>query len=260
MQSEVEKFFDGLPSAEGQGRVQDFLKEEAGTGNVITEQVVTEGTPEKGDEPRKNRRHRRLETQLQTERELRIAAEARAAGKSEAERFAQVVTDVPDKWLRIYGDTPESRAAWAVQKELFDGFKSEAKAEAIQEIEERQNQARKQEKEFESFIDSELEEIEDEFDVDVTSDTPAARKARREFLEVVEKLSPKDDKGVITGYADFSEAWQMYQKSKGTVKDDTVDRQKELAARGMERTVTTEQPNKVVSGDERWLRDNGIIQ
>lgn len=259
-QSEVEKFFDGLPSTEGQGRVQDYLDEEQGAGNVTPEKEGAEGTLEKGDEPRKNRRHRRLEQQLQTEREARIAAEARAAGKSEAERFVQGTTgDVPEKWLRIYGDTPESRQAWSVQKELFDGVKSEAKAEAIREIEERQEKARQQEKQFESFIDTELENIEDEFEVDVTSDTPAARKARREFLELVEKLSPKDANGTITGYADFQQTWEMYQKSKTDKKDTTVDRQKELANRGMERTTTTT-PQREVSGGEQWLRDNGIIQ
>lgn len=258
--SEVEKFFDGLPSTEGAGRVQDFLSEEAGTGNITAENAGSTETLEKEGEPRKNRRHRRLEKQLQDEREARIAAEARAAGKSEAERFTQsVATDVPDKWLRLYGDTPESRQAWVVQKELFDGVKSEAKAEAIREIEERQDKARKQEKEFESFIDTELEEIEDEFYVDVTSDTPAARKARREFLELVEKLSPKDEHGTITGYADFGEVWKQYSSSK-TTKDTTVDRQKEIAARGMERTTTTENVRREVSGGEQWLRDNGIIQ
>lgn len=260
-QSEVEKFFDGLPSEETQGRVQDFLNEE---GKKPESTTPAEGgaveTPEEGTGPRKNRRHRRLEKQLQEEREARIAAEARAAGRSEAERFAQGVnTDLPPEWLAVYGDTPESRQAWSVQKKLFENFQESAKQSAIQEIEQRQAAARQQEKEFESFIDTELEEIEDEFNVDVTSDAPAARKARREFLELVEKLSPKDENGTITGYADFQEVWRQYSNSKTKVVDTTVDRQKELAARGMERTTVTT-PTREVPGGEQWLRDNGIIQ
>lgn len=260
-QNEVDKFFDGLPSDEP---VQaDILADEApkdGAGTEKEGEGAGDGSEKGQPSERKNRRQRRLESQLQTERELRIAAEAKAAGRTEAEQFSRAVTaEPPEKWLRIYGDTPESRMAWNLNKELFEDYAKKAKDEALSEVDARQKKVADQQKEFESFIDAELEGIEDEFDVDVTSDSPAARKARREFLELVEKLSPKDGSGVITGYADFGEAWQLYQKQKAEPKDGTVDKKKDLASRGMQRGGGEEPAEKQrTPGFFGWMNDAGI--
>jgi hypothetical protein len=234
--NEVDEFFKGLPGE--QPKDADIFEEE----QKNKEGAPAEGaegeappTPAEGGEPRKNRRHRRLEQQLQAEREARIAAEARAAGMAERGAGASAPTDVPDKWLRIYGDTPESRTAWALQKEMFDDVAKNARDSALQEFEARQKAEKDEAARFESFIDAELEDIEDEHNVDVTSDAPAARKARREFLELVTELSPKDEHGNITAYADFGAAWKQYAARKAGKPADN-SRQKELADRSMARS------------------------
>ena len=233
-ESEVDKFFDGLPSEESKN--VDIFERETPEGEQKKEgsEKSNEGEPAEG-EPRKNRRHRRLEAQLQVEREARIAAEARAEGKSEAERFSRSsdVQGPPDKWIRIYGDTPESRTAWQLQKEMFDDVAKSTREQTLAEIEARDKKRVDEQKKFESFIDGELEGLEDEHNVDLTSDAPAARKARREFLELVAELSPKGEDGSITAYADFEAAWKQYQKGKTEKLDPDAARRKELASRSM---------------------------
>ncbi len=248
---EVDNFFDGLPEAD---------KEVA---NIFDAEIPEKGEKKedpKEEEPegRKNRRHRRLEKQLQTERELRIAAEAKAEGRAEAEGSSKEasVDGMPASWKATYGDSPESRQAWAVQSEIMAQYAEQAKTAAIAEIEHTQAQERAAQKEFETFIDNELESIEDEFDVDVTSNSPAAKKARREFLDLVQQLSPKDEDGQVTGYADFQEAFKIYQEKKS--KPDN-SRQKEIASRSMERPGSETAPErKQTPGFFGWRTDMNL--
>lgn len=224
--SEIDNFFGGLQGEDKQE--QDIFDQKT--------PAPVEGEPQSSEEPHKNRRHRRLEEALQKERESNIALNERIKVLSEQERFVKETSqgEVDDRFLRIYGDTPETRQAWKLQQDLIAEYAARAKEEAIQEIENRNLETRKQQKEFEDFIDNELESIEDQFNVDITSDAPAARKARREFLEVVQQLSPKDEDGTVTGYADFNAAWEMYQLKREREKSPaSVNRQKEIASRTM---------------------------
>lgn len=240
----VDEFFEGLP------------KEDKEQADIFDEKPVV-----KDEQPHKNRRHRRLEEQLQAEREARLIAEAKVQAVSEVNKFkaeASSEDNTPEKWLRIYGDTPESRQAWSIYAETLNDYMSKAKDEAVKEIESRQLNAQKQEKEFESFIDTELEAIEDQYNVDVTSDAPAARKSRREFLEMVQQLSPKDEEGKLKAYADFGAAWQQYQllKDKGA---SSTERQKDLAARSMEKGGSSApQGTQPTSGFRGWMKDFNI--
>lgn len=261
--NEVDKFFEGLPSEETKN-VDIFEKEgtEEGQKKEGSEKGNEGEGLEKGGEPRKNRRHRRLEQQLQDEREKRLIAEAKAEGKSEAERFARATdAPVPDKWLRIYGDTPESRAAWAIQKEIFDEQAKAVREDTLKEVEARDQKRADEQKQFESFIDGELEGLEDEYNVDLTSDAPAARKARREFLELVAELSPKGEDGAITAYADFDAAWKQYRKGKNEKKPDPdAERRRELAQRSMDSNSGGGDPPQrdTTPGFFGWMKDNGL--
>ncbi len=251
-ENEVDKFFDSLPS-EDKKQVDIFE-----TPTEKTEPAAEGAEDAKAEKPerRENRQTRRLKEQLQQEREARIAAEARAEGRRDVEKQG-VPTDVPDAWLRMYGDTPESRTAWNLNKGILSEFAENAKKAAIAEIKAEAENEKSQAKKFEAFIDSEFEGIEDDFGVDITSNAPAAKKARRELLELVESLSPKDGDGNLTGYADFSETWKLYQERRQEKKSAAPN--KELASRGMERSgdvaLTEKQPTPGFFG---WKRDLGL--
>lgn len=249
--------------------LNEFLKDIPDTDKDIFKESLIETPPEKGEEKPpekeedgyKNRRHRRLEAQLDKEREARIAAEARAQALSETRQFAQEVgtDDVSQKLATLYGTDDNGKRAAQITKELLESYRVQAKEDALKEVEGRQQKALQEQRQYESLIDSELESIEDEFNVDVTSDAPAARKARREFLEVVQALSPKDKDGAITGYADFSGAWEMYQLKRAKDKpSDTVNRQKDLADRSMTKSGSVDTSKEENDTQLQWLRKNGI--
>lgn len=250
--NEVEKFFETLPS-EDKKLVDIFEKPLPEKGNGA-ESLEKEG------EPRKNRRTRRLETQLQEElgkvRDLRIAEEARAAQRNEGARNASP-SDVPDKWIRVYGDSPESRTAWQLQKEIFDEHADKIREEARRDLQKEREDSAKKQKEFDAFIGTELETLEDEYDMDLTSSAPAAKKARREFLELVESLSPKGADGELTAYADFGEAFKIFQQKANEKNSPEAERRKELAARSMNQATgnASEQTKDRTAGFWGWQKD-----
>jgi hypothetical protein len=233
--SSVQDFFDNLPDEDKQEA--DILD----SGAPKTADDAAKG--DKGDDTddekggHKNRKHRRLEAALEREKEARIAAEARANALSENGGTRETRKDIDTRLTRVFGDTDDAKAASQLFQELLDDAAQKGKDEALREMKDSRERERKEQVQFETFIDTQLESIEDEFNVDVTSNAPAAKKARREFLEMVQKLSPKDESGTITGYADFGETWELYQdKRKTAEKPATADRQKDLAARSMERS------------------------
>lgn len=243
-ESAVQDFFDQLPQEDKEAA--DIFG--AAPEEQEPEKEQTQQEPEK--ERRPNRQQRRESKQLQWEREQRIAAEARAKALEEAHQTAKS-ENVDERLLRLYG--AENIEAARLHQELLNDARNQGAEEAYRRMQESQEAARKEQEQFESLIDASLEDIEDQYDVDVTSDSPAARKARREFLELVQKLSPKDSAGNITAYADFSETWELYQAKR---EKPTETRAKEVAARTMEKTAAGQPaPKAPTPGFRGWMKD-----
>lgn len=217
---------------------------------------------EEETEPRKNRRERRLEAKLQSERETSIELAARLKALSETDRFKKEVAPDADLHAILFGDaaeTPETRATASRLAKVLESHTVRARDEALKAFKEDQEKAIKAEKDAEKLLDSELEALEDEYDVDLTSDSPAARKERREFLEVVQKLSPKDSEGNIKDYADFKEAFEIFQSRKE--RPDTT-RQKGLASRSMTRSSSSASStgkSLEEQNTEKYLIEHGFI-
>lgn len=265
--NEIDKFFGDLPGEDKS--VQDIFNDKPGQNNLPAEGngedpngKKDEGIDVEKGEVRKNRRHRRLEEQLQRERESNIALNERIRVLSEVRTGAESKPgEMPAEWIALYGNTPEAKTAWELQERLINKAKDDAKKEAIAEFQQQQEAAVRQQKEFETFIDSELENLEDTYDVDLTSDAPAARKARREFLELVQKVSPKDEQGNIASYADFESTFELYKTQKeGAKKDPTVDRQKEIAAKTMQESSSGAPlaTQRHTPGFRGWQKDYGL--
>lgn len=248
MENEVEKLFGDL---EKDKPAEDILKEEI-------------PTPEKEEEEEspKNRRDRRLEERYQRERESNIALSARIQVLTEADRFRQDIEskdDVPVDWLNIYGGTtPEgqeaAKRAWKLQQELLEQTSQKAEDRAYERIKAEQNSIVEEQKGYESEIDSRLEYLEEEYNVDLTGNNASATKARKEFLELVQALSPKDDEGNLTGYADFDSTFKIYQQSRKT----DNSRQKELGSRSMQTSgkVNVSKENEIA--EIKAIRAQGI--
>lgn len=214
--------------------------------------------PEKDSEPRKNRHHRRLEQQLEREREARIAAEARNQAMIEMSA-GKTLNDIDPILTQLYGNEERGKEAALLHQKLLDSYAQRAEEKALEKFQSIQTEREQEVKQFENFIDSEFEEIEDSHNVDLTSNAPAARKARNEMLELLEKISPKDDNGNITEYADMSGVYEMYQLKHAQEKGGASDRQKEVASRGMVKGDNSPTPEKKPTpGMRGWETDYGL--
>lgn len=248
--NEIDKFFGDLPS------------EDKDIADIFDEKPETVAKPKEGEdipakEPRKNHQHRRLEKQLAEEREARIRAEAIAQTRAENRNESQGAS-VDERLYRIFSNDDIGKAGAATLAELLRETHTKAKEEALEEIQQRIATEQTQQREFESFIDNELESIEEDYDVDITSDAPAARKMRHELRALVEKLSPKDENGLLTGYADFKETFELYQARKEKAAD-TTSRAKEVAARSMAKPGSTAPaPQQPTPGFRGWMKDFNV--
>lgn len=257
--NEIDKFFDDLPKQDQ--KVADVFNDKKPEEAPEKEEEVIENkeeSPEEG-EPRKNRRHRRIEEQLQKEREANIALAERVKILSEVDKFAKD-EGIDPRIAKMFDGSDIGKENALRLSEVISDMSAKAKEEALQEIEQREARKQEEQKEYESFIDNELESLEDEYNVDLTSDAPSARKARRELLEMVSDLSPKDENGTITGYADFHSTFQVLQKTRTEQKVDN-SRRAEIASKSMQRSGNNSpQRTDVTPGFRGWEKDFGLGQ
>lgn len=140
---------------------------------------------------------------------------------------------------RIIGnDTPEKISALKDFRRVLGGLEERGAQRALKELQSRESEMKEAQEEAESEAQQELESgfenIESEFNVDLTSNTPQAIKARNEFVDFIKLVAPKDENGDIKDYPDLVETFKLHQ---GIKKANTQpSRAKELASRSMQRS------------------------
>lgn len=240
-QSELEKLF---PKAEQ---------------TVFDPNQEAEPSSEKDDEEipaeLKNRHLRRLEAKLQAEREANIAMAARIEALSEVEKFRSdtSASEWEENLTRIYGtDSPEKAEATRL---LIEGIKR-ANAETAERVrEEMLQELASQEGEVEqevATLESYIEQIEDEYGVDLSS-SREGRERRAEYLDLMERLSPKTRSGDIVEYADPFEVWDIFSARQ------TPSKAKEFASRSMTPSRGSVNESDDRNATAKWLMENGII-
>lgn len=211
-----------------------------------------------GEDEKPNRWTRRREAAFQREREANIALAARLEAMSEAQRFSRDMGEMPmdERLVTLYGNDENGKRAAQITQSLLSDVAKQAKDEAMREFQAAREKERQELSANQDYIDGALEELEDASGIDLTSNKPAAIKARTEFLSMVEKFSPKDGEGNITAYADFDQVFDIWNSRR----DKGNNRSKELASRSMVRSgATTSQTKADVQAGEKFLKDNGII-
>lgn len=250
MPNEQEQFLKDLKN---DGQEQDpfaYLNDKPA--EPVVEEKPADDKPATEIQP-KNRREIRLMEKLQAEREAGIQLAAKLAALEEA-RNAKPDTSQNEIEL-IYGvDTPEAREASEILKNEILRAKQEAVQEALRAIEERENQANAAVKEAEEQLEGMIDDIEDTFNVDLTS--PEADELRTNFYKLLERVSPKDRDGNILYYADHFAVWEDLQARLQTKADNTA---KTLSSRSMTTGTPGASSNLANESLERALRENGII-
>ena len=247
--NEIDKLFGDLPS---QDRTEADI---FGDNPEPKAQPAAEAEPE---EPRKNRRHRRLEEQYQQEREANIALTERIKVLSEQQQLRRefgAAEDVDPDLERVFGNTPEGKEIARIMAKREEQILSRAEERALERLQQTQAAEEAEVRKYESEIDSMLEEIEDSNGIDLSSDTPSARKARREFLDMVVRLSPKDSEGNISEYADFGSTFELWQSTRDR---QPAPRNKELASRSMSRSAPAGTEDLQDRAHRDYLKSIGI--
>ena len=254
--SEVDKFFAELP--------QEVKQEQ----NIFDEKATEpekEGIAKEEDEDSpSNRRERRKQAKLDAERESNIIiAERLRAATEEIEnlkgvkRATEENPDVDPRLIRIFGTGDKETELAKLFTGLLSETKESAREEALKEIQQLEESGKAEVAQAEETIDSQLEAIEDEYGIDITSNTAQATKARTQFLSLVERLSPKDAEGNITEFADFGTAFELYQDKFADKIDNS--RNKSIASRSMTRSSSSaSQQRPITPGFDGWKKDFGL--
>lgn len=248
MPNEQQNFLDEFKKPEESNNPFSYMEESTPEKAPETPQEPEE-TP--GDPEPRNRRERRLMEKLQSEREAAIALAAKLEVVTQSQKTRGEEAEFLTVAERIYGtQTPELREATELLKTALLGVKEEAKREALEAYQELYQKEQEAVKNAENRIDSMLEELEDQYNVDLV-DGPH----RTEFLKLLERMSPKDRNGNIVEYADHMAVWDVYQSQ---IKK-PVNPAKEMAARAMTQSGAASQSSLNNEVNDRWARENGLL-
>lgn len=154
--------------------------------------------------------------------------------------------DATEVLTRIIGnDTPDKLQAIKDFKKVLNGLEEKGAQRALREIQDRQNEAIEQDKQAESELKQGFEDIEEQFEVDLTS--PKAKKFREEFVEYIRKIAPKKD-GEIVALPDLPAAFEEFQARAKKPADNS--RAKALASRSLSRSSDAAVDN--TNTDKSW--------
>ena len=146
--------------------------------------------------------------------------------------------DVIDSFTTVIGnDTPEKVSALNALKKSLSSLDQRASQKAIEQLESIRNEEVEADREAEDELENAFDNIEETFDVDITSNNPIAKKTRQEFVSFVEKIAPKDRNGDIVDYPDMNSAWETFSDIKKSTAQ--PNRAKDLASRGMRNSAET---------------------
>jgi len=118
----------------------------------------------------------------------------------------QPQTNLPDWWVKLYGDSPESAEAWAIQSQANEQLKAEAREEAIKALTEQQAQEETRVEANLEYIDSSIDDLQGTLGRALTSKEESA------LLDIVDEYTPKDEDGNYLGpLIPFDKAWEIYE-------------------------------------------------
>lgn len=250
MSKEVEEFFADLPKDNldnlGANGQQVATPTDSQTGNDDKGKPSSDGENNQNDNEIPFHKNPRWKKMVADNRELSEKLEK----LSELEKFNKDTKGADDappiEWTTLYGDDDKAINAWKIQRQREDKLMQQAEERAYGRLRSDLDREKQEEKQWGEYINDQFEDIEDTHKIDLTSNAPSAQKTRKEFLGLVQKLSPKDKDGNIESYADFGQTWEIYQSMQS--KPDNSQR-KSIASRSMAKSSdSTSEPEGYVPG------------
>ncbi len=140
---------------------------------------------------------------------------------------------------RIIGnDTPEKQQGVRDLRKVLGNMEEKAAQAAVSRLDAQEQEQLEQERAVQAQLDDSFEEIEETFNVDLSSNTAQARKNRSEFVDYVRKIAPKDENGEVSSFPDLPAAWEEFQERSKRAAP-TNSQAKALASRGVARSTDT---------------------
>lgn len=130
------------------------------------------------------------------------------------------------------------------------------KESALREIEARTESERQAEIEAQNEVYDAIDDIEDTFNIDLTSGKPSANKLRNDFIDFVKRVAPKDSTGEIISYPDWKETFALF-KERNEKPAPSNDRAKDIANRSISNANVANAQSAVETFDqlEKWLEN-----
>lgn len=227
----VDEFLGDLKNNDGDGVFEPSKDNPFEGQDIINEDFKEEEV--KDDKPLPLHKDPKVQRFIEKEVSKRIAE---FKPEKEEGKFVREVVgdDIDDVLVRIIGnDTPEKVSAIKDFKKVLLEREEKGAERALRELDARRQAEAEAERKAEEELQQGFETIEDNFNVDLTSKAPQARKLRGEFIDFVKKIAPKDEYGEVVDYPDFEETFKLFQER---AKPQPNTRARELASRSMTRT------------------------
>lgn len=226
--SAVEAFLEGTdnPSMFEQPSNDPFETKEVA--EVKSEEVV------EGKEEKSLPFHKDPKVQKFIEKEI----EKRLENIKPIEQREEIKKDDDDYWERLIGnDTTEKLSMIKEAKAREERLLDQAEERTFNRLSQKEQEEAKEDAKAEEELNNAFENIEESYDVDISSNSPQAKKTRQDFISFVEKIAPKDRYGEIVNYPDMPSAWEAFSEIKKSTAQ--PNRAKELASRGLSRSAET---------------------
>ncbi len=225
--------------------VLDFLNDVKEPTTDIFSENINAGTvePTEPDEEKSIPFHKDPKVQRYVEKQIEKALGNKTQTiETKQEVVPSDVKDVIGAFTAIIGnDTPEKVKALEALEKTLSGADERASTKAIerfqQQIKEQEQQQTQAEKEAQDELDTYFDEIEETYNVDLSSNAASAKAMRSQFIDYVRKIAPKDANGEVKAFPDMLASFEDFQeRAKRTIQP---TRAKELASRGLTRSSDT---------------------
>lgn len=152
----------------------------------------------------------------------------------------------------IGDDTPEKVNVLKQFKRALGDMEKKAADTAYNKFLEEQKRAQEEEQRSIAELSEGIERIEENFEVDLSSNSPLAKKTRNEFLDFVEKISPKNERGEVISFPDLENAFSVFQSLK---KPEGNPQAKDIASRVVARSAPadTQQQKRITFANVREM-------
>lgn len=162
-----------------------------------------------------------------------------------------------DVLTRVIGnDTPEKVSAIRDFQRALDSRDERTRQVALDELDAREYEEKEAEIDATNELVQGFEDIEDTFNVDITSSNPQAQRTRSEFVDFIKRVAPKDSEGQVTEFPDLEETFALFQDLKRE-SNPTSNRARELASRSTSRSgdasVAPQSTDKSWNAVEKWF-------